>query len=259
MQGFAAEDLAPVFRMLHASGWDAILVGGQAVNLWACRYERDALPWRELRPYTSRDLDYHGGLAEARQAMRILHARGQLNSGSDPSPNAGVLVVSLPDGRTLLVDILTGVFGLSAAEVERTAVTWSGIGALAGLQLWVIHPLLLAEGKAAALRRLPQAGRQDAKHLRILTLVLHEWLREQISAPRVLFRAVERLAATAASPDGLHAFGQGLDLMQAVPLEDMRCVGGFAVFFQQRWPQLIGKIERKRERHLEALNDQADL
>ena len=135
MQGFAVEELAAVFRGLQTAGWDAVLVGGQAVNVWACRYEQDLVAWRELRPFTSRDLDYYGGLAEARLAMRVLGGARALNTGSDPSPNAGVLKVSLPDGRELLVDILTGVFGLSAAEVERTAVNWSGTGALSGLNL----------------------------------------------------------------------------------------------------------------------------
>lgn len=253
MQGFVPDELATVFRSLQSAEWDAILVGGQAVNVWACHYERDLPAWRDLRPYASRDLDYHGGVAEARLAMRLLGARGTLNTGGDPNPNAGVLMVSLPDGRELLLDILTGVFGLSAAEVERTAVTLAGRGALAGLTLRVIHPLLLLEGKVAALRGLPQKDRQDAKHLRILVLVVREWLREQLPEPRVVFRAVERLASCAASPDGVHAFAQGIDLADAVPTDVMRADNKFSVFFEQRWPQLIEKITRKRQRHIDAL------
>ena len=99
-----------------------VLVGGQAVNVWPCRYEQDGRAWHELRPYTSRDLDYHGGLAEA-------------------------------------------------------------------------------------------------------------------------------------SPDGLQAFAQGIDLTQALPLEDMLAAAGFAAFFQQRWPQIFEKITRKRELHLQALRE----
>jgi hypothetical protein len=255
MQGYAPEDLASVFHMLQRAGWDAILVGGQAVNVWACRYEQDLPAWRNLRPYTSRDLDYHGGLAEARLAMQLLGAQGQLNTGGDPSPNAGVLRVSMTDGRELLIDILTGVFGLSAAEVERTAVSLSGTGVLSGLTLRVIHPLLLLEGKAAALRGLPQADRQDAKHLKILILVLRAWLRERLSEPRVVFRAVERLASCVSSPDGLHAFALGIDLVEAVPWEDMRVAEGFMPFFAQRVPQLTEKITRKRQRHMEASSE----
>jgi len=253
MEQFSPQDLAEVFRALQAAGWDAVLVGGQAVNIWACHFERDVPAWRQLRPYTSRDLDYHGGLAEARLAMRVLHAEGQLNTGSDPSPNAGVLKVSLADGRSLLVDILTGVFGLSAAEVQRTAVAWSGSGELGGLSLRVIHPLLLLEGKAASLRGLPQAGRQDARHLRIMALVLRRWFEAQLQDPRVVLRAVERLAACTSSPDGLHAFAQDIDLTDALPLDEMRDAHGFAAFFEKRLPQLQAGIARKRERHLQAL------
>ncbi len=256
MEGFAPEELAAVFRSLQAAGWDAVLVGGQAVNLWARRYERDLPSWDALRPYTSRDLDYHGGLPEARLAMRILRAEGQLNTGADPSPNAGVLKTRLPDGRQLLVDILTGVYGVSAVEVERTAVAWTGTGPLDGLILRVIHPLLLLEGKVASLRGLPQAGRQDAKHLAIMVLVVRQWLSEQLSVPRPVFRTVERLAACAASPDGVHAFAQGLDLAQALPLEEMREAEEFSSFLEQRLPQFVGKIARKREQHLNALQGQ---
>ena len=119
----------------------------------------------------------------------------------------------------------------------------------------VIHPLLLLEGKAAALRGLPQADRQDAKHLRMLVLIVRQWLREQLADPRKVFRAVERLAACTVSPDGLQAFAQGIDLAQALPLDDMRAAAGFAAFFEQRWPQLAEKITRKRERHLQALRE----
>ena len=258
VEGFAPEELASVFRSLQGAGWDAVLVGGQAVNLWARRYERDLPAWQALRPYTSRDLDYHGGLAEARVALRILRAHGHLNTGADPGPHAAVLKVPLPSGRKLLVDILTAIYGVSAGDVERTAVAWTGTGALDGVQLRVIHPLLLLEGKAASLRGLPQTGRQDAKHLSIMILVLHEWLSEQLSVPRPVFRAVERLAACAASPDGLHAFAQGLDLMESLPLEAMRATEGFADFLRQRLPQLLGKIARKREQHLRALDGDSE-
>ena len=85
--------------------------------------------------------------------------------------------------------------------------------------------------------------------------MVRQWLREQLVDPRKVFRAVERLAMCMASPDGLHAFVQGIDLAQALPLDDMRAAPGFAAFSQQRWPQLTEKITRKRERHLQALRE----
>ncbi len=256
MQGFSPEDLIAVFSSLEAAGWDAVLIGGQAVNLWACHYEEDLPSWREHRPYTSRDLDYHGGLADARLAMKVLRARGRLNTALDPSPNAGVLTVSLADGRELVVDILTGVFGVSATEVERTAVELAGTRGLSGLTQRVIHPLLLLEAKAASLRGLNQDDRQDARHLKILILVLQRWFRERLDDPRATLRAVERLAGCAGSPDGLNAFARGIDLIQAIPWDDLRALDGYSTFFERREPQLLERIARKRERHLEALGDQ---
>jgi hypothetical protein len=91
MEGFTLDELAAVFRKLQDAEWDSILVGGQAVNIWACHYEKDDADWSQFRPYTSRDLDYHGGLAEARLAMKILGARGKLNTDFEPGPNAARL------------------------------------------------------------------------------------------------------------------------------------------------------------------------
>lgn len=255
MPGFTPEDLAGVFSALEAAGWDAVLVGGQAVNLWAHHYGTDLPAWRALQPYTSRDLDYHGGLAEARLAMRVLRARGRLNTAHEPAPNAAVLTVSMPDGQELIVDILTGVFGVSAAEIDRTSVDLSGSGALRGLKLRVIHPLLLMEGKVASLCGLDQVHRQDSKHLKLLTLVFQEWVRERLDDPRAVLRAVERLAACAASPDGVSTFARGIDLMQAVPWEDLRGSQAYAEFFQRRLPQLMERTTIRRQRYLDVSED----
>lgn len=255
MPQFAPADLVGVFSTLQAAGWEAILVGGQAVNLWARRYERDDSAWRELQPYTSRDLDYHGGLADARLAMKVLRAEGRLNTALEPGPNAAVLTVSLGPDLEIVIDILTGVYGVSAAEVDRTAIELSGTGKLAGLEFRVIHPLLLLEAKLASLRGLPQEGRQDSRHVRILTLVLREWLREQLDDRRAVLRAVERLAACAASPDGLAAFAAGMDILEAIPWEQMRSAGTYSSFFERREAQLLERIVTRRQRHASALGE----
>jgi hypothetical protein len=90
----------------------------------------------------------------------------------------------------------------------------------------------------------------------MLVLIVREWLREQLAHPRSTFRAVERLVTCAASPDGLHAFTQGIDLIQSVPLDDMRSGAAYAAFFDRRWPQLNDKLNDKRQRHLRALQEE---
>jgi hypothetical protein len=45
----------PVLRALAQTS--AVIIGRQAVNLWAEHYQKDTSPWKELRPYTSFDLE----------------------------------------------------------------------------------------------------------------------------------------------------------------------------------------------------------
>ena len=86
-------------------------------------------------------------------------------------------------------------------------------------------------------------------------MVVREWLRDQLRDPRAVFRAVERLASCAASPVGVHAFAQGIDLMQAAPWDDMRAAVGFTEFFHKRMPQLSEHVAGKRQLHLDALRE----
>ena len=155
---FPTEDLQTVFSRLAAEKWQAIIIGRQAVNLWAMKFAERLPELSRYRPYTSRDLDFYGGRVEAKRLLAILGGRGKLNDGTDPSPNAAVIEIVLDDHRGLVIDVLTGVFGVSSSELIRTAVAWipreSGIDS----ELSVIHPLLLLESKLACLRGLSQQG-----------------------------------------------------------------------------------------------------
>jgi hypothetical protein len=51
-------EIKPVLEALAST--KAVIIGGQAVNLWAEHYQKDSSPWKELRPYTSFDLDVLG-------------------------------------------------------------------------------------------------------------------------------------------------------------------------------------------------------
>ena len=99
MDHFSPDDLRHVFFELYRAGWDAILIGGQAVNVWAARYQLKNAEWDKLRPFTSRDLDYYGGLFEARRAMQILNARGKLNTGMEPVQMLACSVSPFPEGN----------------------------------------------------------------------------------------------------------------------------------------------------------------
>ena len=224
VQAFALKDLDTVFRGLQSAGWMRYLVGGQAVNLWASRYDRDLPPWQELRPYTSRDLDYYGGLAEARLAMRVLSTGAGRNS-DDPAPNAGTLVVPLADGRELVVDILTS--STAAAEVERTAVTfsaaarWRDSPCRSSIRWCFWKPRRL---RSAACRKLIARTPSTCGSLCSSSTrgCVTSWTNVEQCCARWNASLRQQPAATACTP-----CAQGIDLVQAIPLDDMRPAGGF--------------------------------
>jgi hypothetical protein len=95
------------------------------------------------------------------------------------------LEVRLASGETLIIDILTSVFGVSASETIRSSVTWEFDSKTT---IHVIHPLLLLESKLACLRSLDQTHRQDQKHIRLMTHVLLAWFGEQLDSPPDVYR-----------------------------------------------------------------------
>jgi hypothetical protein len=252
---FAIEDLRGIFERLGAENWHAILIGGQAVNLWTMRFAGQVEALGSYRPFTSRDLDFYGGRVEAKRMIEILQASGKLNDGSDPSPNAAVLQVRLSAGRTLVIDILTGAYGVSSSELIRTSVAWVPTESGLACEVHVIHPLLLLESKLACLRSLSQHGRQDEKHLRMMMSVIHGWLAEQSNQPRSAFKAIERIVAQMLTPDGLNAYVKGLDLWAAIPLINWKSNPLFEVFFQRRLPQLQREVEERRSQYRESLSN----
>lgn len=250
---YSVSDLLGILERLDASGWQAILVGGQAVNLWCSRYADSIPQLAEYQPLVSRDLDFHGGITEAKLAMKLLNAGGTLNSGNDPSPNAAVIEVTMASGEKLLIDILTSIYGVSTSELIRSAVKWTFTESAHQLKLRVIHPILLLESKLACYRSLPQSGRQDLKHTTLMSLVLRAWLLEQLLEPRRVFKGVERIVSLMQTPDGLNAYAKHIDLWNVIPLDEMRCALGYEQFFSQRLKQLQDEVNDRRTRYLDAL------
>lgn len=253
---YTPSDLFGVFQKLARGNWQAIIVGGQAVNLWCSRYETLVEDLRPFFPIASRDLDFHGGIQEVKLAMKLLSATGKLNSGTDPSPNAGVLIVPMGNSESsLLIDVLSSVYGVSSSELLRTAVTWEFKKADQSVKVHVIHPVLLLESKLACLRGLPQVGRQDEKHVRLMMIVLKAWLSEQLNDPRHFFRTVERIAALMQTPDGLNAYAKGIDLWESIPFSKLSQDEAYQTFLMRRYPQLVDEIDIRRAGHAKAIED----
>ena len=72
MEKLTPVDLREIFVDLQTAGLEAVVVGGQAVNLWAYQYYEASPKLKELLPLASEDLDFYGGRVEATLVGEVL-------------------------------------------------------------------------------------------------------------------------------------------------------------------------------------------
>jgi hypothetical protein len=253
LMSLTPEDLKEILLQVQQVAGDLVLVGGQAVNLLATHYANDSQEWQALRPYASRDLDFYGGRVEVVVCANALGGKAYVNREFDASPNAGIVTVQYRN-NPLQIDILATVFGISDGEIVATAFPFRGSGALSGLELKVLNPVLCLEGKLKSLSGLPQAGRQDAKHCVLSLLILGEYLKEQCldHEPRAGLRLIERVLSTGTSDSSLSAWQKlGLCVENAVPVQQLQTFENplWQRFLEIRWPQALQHLKQRRERY----------
>lgn len=150
-----------------------LLVGGQAVNLWAL-YFGDATAG--LAPFVSADADVLGNKETLRALGHVAKIRPQFFPLKPPSNEVGVITVPGPDGNDLLIEVLRSVHGVSETELRNPAYLFE-LGE-SKTQVLVPSPIGLLRAKIANSHDLKQTGRQDLKHVRILARVLPRYLQQ---------------------------------------------------------------------------------
>lgn len=173
------------YRVICGADPAPLVVGGQAVNLWAVSFLSPESPDLCSHDYGSVDLDI---LADAKVLGYLKTLPGwtyvpqSLRNWSDLRV-ASVRGVA-EDGRRLLVEVLHRVHGLDTQDLK--AAEYVGHG---GVTYRVLDPIVMLKAKAANVRDFDQTGRQDRVHLNLLARCVPLYLRE-----------VHRIAAEAGDP-----------------------------------------------------------
>lgn len=159
------EDFAP----LLATKEPVLLVGGQAVNLWAMYYETRTAA---LAPFVSRDVDVLGDRETLEALGKLAGTKPQFFPVKPPTNEIGVVIAKDHNGLPLLIEVLRYVHGVSNAELREPVYTL----ALGGTHVHVPSPIALLQAKIANVADIAQRGRQDARHVVILAHVLPAYL-----------------------------------------------------------------------------------
>lgn len=226
------------FARLLATEQPVLLVGGQAVNLWALYYRAQTA---ELAPFVSRDVDVLGDRETLTALGQVAGAKPQFFPVKPPTNEVGVVIARDSHGLPLLIQVLRYVHGVSNEELREPVYTV----ALGDGQVQVPSPIALLQAKIANVADLPQSGRQDARHVLILAQLLPAYLRD-----------LQRVAVAGAMPERrlIDYLERLLGVVTTVKarkvLENLKIdpAGWFAGLGDQRLPKLAGFLAKRLPR-----------
>ena len=170
--GFSLHQFSEVLEIRDTAGQPYILIGGQAVNYWAERYLAIEPQLEPLKPFTSEDIDFKGGLDDVQRIARQL----ELTPGYPPKVQTTALAGVIPfkiDGLKANIEIVRRIPGVSGS-VDELAVRseWDG------KTIRVLDPISLLACKLELLTTVSQEKRHDLEHLKVLLPCVRAFLSE---------------------------------------------------------------------------------
>lgn len=221
---------------------DAILVGGQALNIWAVRYRLAA-----QNAAVSDDIDFFGNRAAAIAAGLDWDAEVQTPKLDDHTANSAIVLVDI-DNVEYGIDFLNSILGVDSDELRR----WSSVAGGLGYTFRVMHPLHVLQSQLENTygllnRRDTDLGGYQAERVKLAVAVVACAVREMLDAgkPRVALNMVKRIAAIATSGPALAAHARDLiDVLEAIPDH----TAWSREFLEKRMPQIREAADRKRRR-----------
>ena len=217
------------FSEIISSAELPLVVGGQAVNLWAEIYSSFIPDLEAFEPFVSKDADIFGS-RELAQALSQQSGWECKFIESKDSIVVAVLSKTPTPGSTFTVEVLREVNGLSDDDLALSQI----IERSDGSRVRIPSPLVLLRAKLYNLASLTLNERpQDRKHVRMLAHIVPAYMREIGEgvrkgdlSPEVLAGALQyarTLQRTGFAKD--MAKTQGLSLSSLIPLEIEYSVG----------------------------------
>lgn len=173
-----------------------IIVGGQAVNIWAELYHGIDEDLDRLGALTSKDLDfYHNRDAERILAESLENGLLEIPSGDNHTPNAAVVTGKLGD-RAVVIDFLAQIKGVEDKSLLENSITFADVEDPSAVSITLMHPLDCVRSRLSNInalgRRSEQSIRQAIASLLILDCYIDDQLANAENKPAVR-RAVSTL------------------------------------------------------------------
>lgn len=220
---------------------DAVLVGGQALAVWAAALK--IRPEAPLDPYVTSDVDFLATQAVARELAEKLHARVLVPSPDDHAQvNSAVLVIGDKRVGHVLVDFLNQIAGLDTGKVKKRALEIEAFDTV----FRVMHPVDCLASRISNLQLLPEKRNeigvaQTKLAIKIVRAFIEKVVQEGNKRHALdLANFVGRLARSRAAVQV--SVEHGINILDAIPLEEMP-----AAFREKQWSHVVSRVQRRRK------------
>jgi hypothetical protein len=241
----------------RASSSNSVLVGGQSVLMW-CEHFGIEQPIAVL----TRDIDFYGGkeaVLEAADSLGAYNPRVYMATLDDVTPNSGKIAIDIPGLATPCeIDFVYLVKGLGSMEVLDKAVEmW-----IDGVQLNVIHPLLLIESKLTNVATIPhKRGEEGVAQARLSIEIARHYIEMRMAEdePRTTLNMVKRALRFATTDEARYCwYHHGLDVTRAVPLDKLKASKEPTLqrFVAEGFPVELRRLEEQRARYKQIVDKQ---
>lgn len=159
-----------------------IVVGGQALRMWAFHYLIDEMTAEEQGNVTSDDLDFLGRKPEVIKCGQAWNVEPHFPDLADPTPNTGLIAIDAGEDEPFVIDFLAHLHGIKDNELLKGADTF-----LLGddLSVKVLTPFLCLKSRIANLEGLhypPWQVEREKIRITIATRTLRYYLIDLLEA-----------------------------------------------------------------------------
>lgn len=166
--------------MVSVGNTEAILIGGQALGLWTDQLLSPEQLDDLGGPVTSKDVDFFGTVDLARDLARVLRGRIEIPDADHLNTPEAAIVLYERDGRTVQIDILGRLAGLSNAEVQEGWVELPFGSGDDEVIIRVIAPMEILRSRISNIITLKRRDPSAIRQLRLSPHVVEAYIHQQL-------------------------------------------------------------------------------
>ena len=235
---------------------DAVLIGGQALNVWAEYYAGKDPSLNTHSPFFSHDIDFLGGRTTAEELHEVWKGKIIRPSEASSTPLIAKLEFKLDDGRRVTVDFLDEADGFASDSVRKEARATQN--PYAEKTLKVLHPMHCMASRivntyGALDRRSRQYSSHEIRRTQLAIKILNHYISDLFRAKEEAlydeaYRLIDYTAGFAIEGPAKRAYHMdGVDVLDAIPTDPQ--LGLSEAFLNERYPQIKGEVAHVREQY----------